>query len=268
MPPQTFILLVSIFVLVVLFIILFYKNGLEGYQNTAYPGTKLFYNSPAYGSLQKYEGPKADYPNGQQTASLDSSGSQLFSYQLYQQGVNAATPTKEQLDSISGQSYEQTGYGAEVLGGGLSPNTAPYALLKDNNKIESEFQAVNYGSERAQSISACAQNAPTFVATSLLPKPVIPGQESWDIGVPKNILANNNYLSPSQQIGTDTTLGSTRNQSWDIRNTIPNAMVVVSPWNNTDILPDLERRPLDCFIPSDQGIYGCGSTGCNANKTF
>ncbi len=112
------------------------------------------------------------------------------------------------------------------------------------------------------------QNAPNFVATSLLPKPAIPGQQAWEINAPNNILANQNFLSASQQIGVDTTLSSRRNQSYDIRNTIPNPINVVSPWNNTWIMPDLERRPLDCFIPTDQGLYGCGTSGANVNPTF
>src|SRR5690606_32575483 len=133
-------------------------------------------------------------------------GSQLLSYQLYQQAVNAATPTSQQLNAISGQSQEQTGAGAMALGGGLSDRVAPYSLLQDGGL--NEFQAVNLGSERAQSISACAQNAPAFVATSLLPKPAIPGQQAWDINAPNNILANQNFLSATQQIGVDTTLSS------------------------------------------------------------
>ena len=50
-------------------------------------------------------------------------------------------------------------------------------------------------------------------------------------------------------------------------NTIPNPINVVSPWMNTTIPPDLERRPLDCFI-SEEGLYSRGPTGCNANGTY
>lgn len=72
----------------------------------------------------------------------------------------------------------QTGMGADQLQGGLSQDYAPYDTLGNAGPqlYESEYQAVNLGNQRAQSISACAQNAPTFVATSLLPKPTIPGQ--------------------------------------------------------------------------------------------
>lgn len=199
-----------------------------------------------------YAGPNIEKPSNKLDINLNTSGDQMLAYQLYQQAINAATPTQQQLDSISGESQQQTGAGAVTLGGGLSENTAPYDTL-----YGSEYQAVNYGNnERAQSISACAQNAPTFVATSLLPKPEIPGEKSWDINAPNNILANQNFLSATQQIGVDTVLGSLRNPSYDIRNNIPNPINVVSPWNQTTILPDLEKRPLDC-VSANTGLYGC-----------
>jgi hypothetical protein len=250
------------------------KNTFANVAGNGYPQNALFYGQGAGAKpLSAFRGPQLSKPGMDQNVSLQNSGSQLLAYQIYQQGVNAATPTMQQLDAISGQSQEQTGYSAaQLLGGGLSSGSAPYNMLSDQGQtlFGSEFQAVNYGNEQAQSISACAQNAPTFVATSLLPKPAIPGQQAWDIGAPNGILANQNFLSATQQIGVDTVLGSTRNQSRDIRNTIPNPINVVSPWNNTELLPDLERRPLDCFVQPGSGLYGCGApqVGANQNGTF
>jgi hypothetical protein len=219
-------------------------------------------------SNRAYAGPNGGIPQSQANVNLNTSGDQLLSYQLYQQAVNAATPTEVQLESISGQSQQQTGLTADQLKGGLSSDYAPYNILGNGGPqlYDSEFQAVNLGNPRAESISACAQNAPTFVATSLLPKPTIPGQESWDIGAPQNILANQNFLSSTQQLGVDTVLSSLRNSSYDLRQTIPNPINVVSPWQNTSITPDLERRPLECQIPNN-GLYGCGNGGPN-NGTF
>jgi hypothetical protein len=239
----------------------------EGYEDGAnYPSNPQFYKKQISNDpLKAYKSPTQGAPAGSQKINMNNSGSQLLGYQLYQQAVNAATPTSQQLNSISGQSQEQMG--ETPLDGGLSPKTAPYAMLNDGGPqmYASEFQAVNLGSDRAQSISACAQNAPTFVATSLLPKPAIPGQQAWDVGAPNNILANQNFLSATQQMGLDTTLSSTKNQSYDIRQTIPNPINVVSPWNNTTLLPDLEKRPLDCYSSQDQGLYGCGNPGVGGN---
>lgn len=240
-----------------------------GNEDTSYPSNPQFYkNKSNKKPLGAFKSPNQSMPAGKQRMNLSNTGDQMLSYQLYQQSVNAATPTVQQLNAISGQSQEQTGNGE--LEGGLSADKAPYAMLNDGGPqmYATEFQAVNLGSDRAQSISACAQNAPTFVATSLLPKPAIPGQQSWDVDAPNNILANQNFLAATQQIGLDTVLGSTRNQSYDIRGTVVNPINVVSPWNNTSIIPDLERRPLSCFLPTDQGMYGCGTPGANTDGTF
>lgn len=216
----------------------------------------------------KYTNPDVSIPVKDNNISL-ATGSQLLDYQLYTEAVNASTPTKAQLDAISGNSYQQTGNSADILKGGVSKNYAPYSQLSDTKGptlYTSEYAAVNYANPRAQSISACQQNAPSFIATSLLPKPTIPGQNSWDIGAPQNDLANNNYLSAVQQIGVDTVLSSLKNPSYDIRNNIPNPINTVSPWMNSSITPDLQRRPLDCYTP-ENGLYGC-TTGCNTNPTY
>lgn len=242
------------------------KSRKERYGNvgTGYPPPRQFYgaaNVPQ--NTQRYGNINADAPGA--NVNLQNSGSQLLSYQIYQQAVNAATPTTQQMNAISGESWQQTGSGAREFGGGLTSEAAPYNLLQDT-KGSNEYQAVNIGNERAQSISACAQNAPMFLSSSLLPKPTILGQDSWNTEAPNDILANQNFLSASQQIGVDTVMGSTRNQSYDLRNSIPAPINVVSPWNNTSILPDLERRPLNCFQPTG-GLYGC-SNGSNVQGTF
>ena len=250
------------------------KDMKAKYANS-YPQNKMFYAqenkranammaqaNPGVTNVQSnraFAGPPGGVPQSQANISLSASGDQLLAYQLYQQAVNAATPTLQQLNSISGESQQQTGNDA-MLKGGVSSDYAPYNILGSGPELyNSEYQAVNLGNPRAESISACAQNAPSFVATSLLPKPSVPGQNSWDISAPQGILANQNFLSATQQMGVDTVLSSLRNASHDIRDNIPNPINVVSPFNQTTIMPDLERRPLSCGMPSN-GLYGCQSS--------
>ncbi len=262
------------------------EEHFEGQNYPKYPQNQMFYQQaqaranaqfaqsngqsmmPNVQSNNAYAGPIGAMPQVQANINLNSSGDQLLAYQLYQQAVNAATPTKQQLDSISGESQMQTGNDSP-LQGGVSSVYSPYNMLGSGgpDMYTSEFQAVNIGNPRAEAISACAQNAPTFVATSLLPKPNVPGQDSWDISAPQDILATQNFLAATQQMGVDTVLGSLRNASYDIRNNIPNEIGIVSPWNMSTITPDLERKPLDTFIPSG-GLYGCGEAGCNVSGTY
>jgi len=249
------------------------KQMYSGAQQRAALAQKSMAPRPNVHSNNAYAGPDGGIPQSQTNVNLNTSGDQLLSYQLYQQGINAATPTLAQLNSISGNSQQQTGPTAEDLQGGVSSQFAPYNVLGGAGPqyYDSEYQAVNIGNPRAESISACAQNAPSFVATSLLPKPTVPGQDSWNISAPQNILANQNFLAATQQLGVDTVLSSLRNSSHDLRNNIPNPINTVSPWMNTTIGPDLERRPLDCFTASE-GLYSCNNdpipVGCNANGTF
>ena len=60
---------------------------------------------------------------------------------------------------------------------------------------------------------------------------------------------NRNFLTSSYHIGIDTVGQSLRNANKQIRAEPPNPQVVVSPWNNTTMTPDLSRKPmegLDC----------------------
>jgi hypothetical protein len=180
-------------------------------------------------------------------------GTQSASYQLYQQAVNAATPTVGQLQRAS--NLPGGGYG--LVGTPDAPGLVPFA----GNGTMYDAAAVDFGNRRAEMISPCAQNAPTFVASSLLPKINLPGVPSWDV-MDTQALANQDFLSASQQIGVDTVMSSLRNSSYDLRNNIPNPINVVSPWMNSTITPDLQRRPLDSYIPED-GIYGVGYGGAS-----
>lgn len=177
-------------------------------------------------------------------------GTQSASYQLYQQAVNAATPTVGQLSRASNLPGGGQGFVGTPDAPGLVPPAGQSTLY--------DAAAVNFGNRRAELISPCAQNAPTFVASSLLPKINLPGVPSWSV-MDTEALANQDFLSPTQQVGVDTVLSSLRNPSYDIRNNIPNPINVVSPWLNSTITPDLTRRPLDAYVPQD-GVYGCGSS--------
>jgi hypothetical protein len=175
-------------------------------------------------------------------------GTQLAAYQLYQQAVNASTPTVTQLQIASNLPGGGYGYIDRPDAPGLVPPAGKDTFY--------DAAAVDFGNRRAELISPCAQNAPTFVASTLLPKINIPGTPSWSV-LDTKALANQDFLSATQQIGVDTVMSSNRNPSYDIRTNIPNPIQVVSPWNNSTITPDLQRRPLSVYQPAD-GVYGTG----------
>jgi len=184
-------------------------------------------------------------------------GGTPLNQQLNQLNVAAATPSVGQLQAAAG-------LGVNQATGQATSNSGMLSSLSGNN-VYSEVQGFN--NNLGAGVSACALNAPSFVSSALLPKSNTTNKtESFQLPDPaKNYLLNQNFLSASQMLGSATVLSSLRNSSHDIRNNIPNPMKVVSPWINSTITPDLERRPLDCYVP-ESGLYGCSPQGCNTNN--
>lgn len=58
-------------------------------------------------------------------------------------------------------------------------------------------------------------------------------------------IAGKNFLNAGALIGVDTVGQSNRNASWDLRSIPANPQVQVSPWMQSTIEPDLNRRPLE-----------------------
>lgn len=58
-------------------------------------------------------------------------------------------------------------------------------------------------------------------------------------------IAGKNFLNAGALIGVNTVGQSLRNANWDIRAAPPCPQVEVSPWLQSTIAPDLQRRPLD-----------------------
>lgn len=61
----------------------------------------------------------------------------------------------------------------------------------------------------------------------------------------KGELANINLLKAGYHIGIDTVGQTLRNANLQIRSEPPNPQLNVGPWNNTTILPDFSRVPLE-----------------------
>jgi len=205
-------------------------------------------NYSNYEAPRGYWGGQADRPSQIMSSGPPIGGTQSVAYQLYQQAINAATPTLNQLEMISNQPGGGYGY--------IDTPDAPGIVPPSGEDTFYDFAAVNFGNRRQQEISPCAQNAPTAIASELLPTMNLPGVPSWQVG-DTVALANQNFLSATQQIGVDTIGSSRKNASLDPRSTIPNPINVVSPWYNSSIQPDLQRRPLDAWVPTNS-IYGVG----------
>ena len=169
-------------------------------------------------------------------------------FAMYQQNINAATPTGDQLRLI----------GAETA-----------SLPGPNTWTQDSFAQANVNTGRAANLSLCSQNMNTFgvgnsaIASSLLPEnsALFSGQlEGFSDCDVTNTLANQVFLTPGGQAGANLTLGSLRNGNQGLRSEPPNPVLRVGPWMNSTIYPDLTRRPLEGCGPSF-GLYGNGPNG-------
>tara|TARA_B110000261_G_scaffold94194_1_gene106803 strand:+ start:10562 stop:11110 length:549 start_codon:yes stop_codon:yes gene_type:complete len=82
-----------------------------------------------------------------------------------------------------------------------------------------------------------------FLSSNLLPKNGENSDVAFDFA-PKD-LQNMNFLDATTRIGVDTVSSSLRNANYGLRSEPMNPKTAVSPWMNSDIDPDLARRPLE-----------------------
>tara|TARA_Y100001958_G_C21239433_1_gene566694 strand:- start:1545 stop:2150 length:606 start_codon:yes stop_codon:yes gene_type:complete len=61
----------------------------------------------------------------------------------------------------------------------------------------------------------------------------------------EGILKGVNFLDAGFHVGVNTVGQSLRNANLQLRSEPPNPQVAVSPWSNTTIAPDLQRKPLE-----------------------
>ena len=86
---------------------------------------------------------------------------------------------------------------------------------------------------------------PNSIDTDLLPKPQAQADD-FSYAPNPSALANQSYLEPAKYIGMDTTMGTKRNSSYDIRSNIP-IPACPGAWGNvyqSTIMPDPWRKDI------------------------
>jgi hypothetical protein len=123
-----------------------------------------------------------------------------------------------------------------------SPDT-PNANFGNNNNTE--------GFEDASPVPIAAASTPSncYPKNQLAPQELLPNDPNskWAQVNPmgKGDIAGKNFLNAGALIGVNTVGQSLRNASWDLRSEVPNPQVVVSPFNQSTIAPDTNRRVLE-----------------------
>jgi len=125
------------------------------------------------------------------------------------------------------------------------PNSSVVRSQSSSNNIDSNYNAPGPQENimsNGNGDSSCGSAG--FVSSNLLPKDNQVIDDSAFDFAPKD-LQNINFLDASTRIGVDTVSSSLRNANYQIRSEPANPRDPVSPWMNSTIDPDLERRALE-----------------------
>jgi len=110
---------------------------------------------------------------------------------------------------------------------------------------------VREGFESPSPMPFAAASTPSncYPKNQLAPQELLPNDPNskWAQVNPQGAgdIAGKNFLNAGALIGVNTVGQSLRNASWDLRSEPPNPQVNVSPWLNSTISPDTNRRVLE-----------------------
>lgn len=115
--------------------------------------------------------------------------------------------------------------------------------IKGSDPVSDEvFRSVDYEVKPPPANLGCFPKD-KLTAQDLLPKDA--ANSTWSKVMPsgQGDVSNQNFLTAGYQVGMSSTV--LRNPNYSLRSEPPNPQVVVSPWLNSTIDPDLLRRPLE-----------------------
>ena len=132
-------------------------------------------------------------------------------------------------------------------------NAQGYLGCQDNDRKFEAYDPVGAGDYQqvGQQNANANNNMPKdcFPKDQLAPSELLPAntQSQWSNVNPsgEGNLGDQNFLSAGYHFGTDTVGQSLRNANRQLRSEPANPQVKVSPWNQTSIEPDINRRPLE-----------------------
>lgn len=132
---------------------------------------------------------------------------------------------------------------ATPLGTTVSPDTPPNPGM--NTGVKEGFQ----DTPSPMPFAAASTPSNCYPKNQLAPQELLPNDPNskWAQVNPQGAgdIAGKNFLNAGALIGVNTVGQSLRNASWDLRSEPPNPQVNVSPWLNSTIEPDVNRRVLE-----------------------
>jgi hypothetical protein len=131
-------------------------------------------------------------------------------------------------------------------------NTQGYLGCQDKDRNFEAYDPVGAGDyQMVGEANNASNNMPKdcFPKDQLAPSELLPSNvnSQWSQVNPsgQGKLGDQNFLSAGYHFGTDTVGQSLRNANRQLRSEPPNPQVKVSPWMQSSIEPDINRRPLE-----------------------
>jgi hypothetical protein len=114
--------------------------------------------------------------------------------------------------------------------------------VQPSEGLNSDFKSVSFADEKPQ--GDCFPKD-RLTAEDLLPKDA--ANSTWAAVNPagQGDVKDQNFLQAGFHVGLNTTQGTLRNGNMQIRSEVANPQMVVSPWMNSTLSPDMQRRPLE-----------------------
>ena len=191
-------------------------------------------------------------------AVIASAGILYWAFSKYSPFTNQ---TKESRPMPVAEGFEEAPMAGQMPGpmpdmAAMMPKVAEMqAMMADPEKKREGSNAMNAEAfanpSEPSNVPFAAGNAPSncypknqLNATELLPADP---NSKWAQVNPQGAgdIAGKNYLNAGALIGVNTVGQSLRNASWDLRSEPANPQVAVSPWFNSTIEPDINRRVLE-----------------------
>lgn len=130
----------------------------------------------------------------------------------------------------------------EIVGNVEEKADKNYKVLPSEDDLNEQYKPIDY--KQAAVPNDCFPRD-KLTAEDLLPKDAANSKWAQVNPAGQGELKNQNFLTAGYHVGINTVGTTLRNANRQLRSDPPNPQVKVSPWNQTTILPDLNRRPLE-----------------------
>lgn len=155
---------------------------------------------------------------------------------------SAQVPTNQMMENF----YSDSMPDVSASGSTMAPPTQEYSVGASEGIINNERPKPLGDMEATQLNQLPAECYPKDILSSadLLPRDA---DSAWAQAAPsgQGSLQDKNFLTAGFHVGINTVGQTLRNANYQLRSEPPNPQAKVSPWNQTTIDPDTNRRPLE-----------------------